>query len=167
LIPPPVNDCLLILHDGKDHYNWVMKNGETLLSTDKRHANSSTQLPIDTETSRKPFSIEITELKKKREAQKQIDGKKQTIEKRVDKKQSVLSFSSITSKSNTIGNVTKKRKLVPNVDHVPIVNDGKMQSNNISSSQISSATYLTTTFTNTNIEEQLNNMNDDLIKKNY
>ena len=80
-IPPPVNDCLLILHNGKDHYNWVMKNDETLLSTDKRHADSSTQLSIDKETRRNPFSIENTELKKTKAVQKQIDGTNKQLKK--------------------------------------------------------------------------------------
>ena len=164
-VTPLLNDCRLTWHDGKDHYNWVMKNDETPLSTDKRHPNYNIQLSIDKRTGIHPFSIESTELKKIKAVQKQIDDIKQSIEKWVLKIQSVLSFSSPTSKSTTIGNLTKKRKLVQNVDHIPILKAGKMQTNNIRSSQRSSATYLTTTVRNTDPDKKLNNMDDVLGQK--
>ena len=91
-ITPPVNDCLSIWHEGKDHYDWVMKNDETPLSTDKRHQNYSTQLPIDKGARRNPFSIENTGLKKIKAVQKQIDGTKQSIEKGLKQISSISFF---------------------------------------------------------------------------
>ena len=60
----------------------------------------------------------------------------------------------IPRKSITIGNLRKKSKLAPNVDHVPIVDAGKIKMKSNNSSQRLSATYITTTLAKIDLDKR-------------